>query len=219
VIITVREIYQKTLENLKNDVLKMGNLVTESLNNSVLALTNLNREMAREVVERDKIIDNLELDIETKSLKLIALQQPTAGDLRTIIACIKVIIDLERIGDYAVEIADRSKEVLGPLIKPLIDIPRMSALTQEMINDCLEDFKTNKINKIKTLQNKENQVDALFDQIYRELLSFMIEDPKKITAATQLLYISRMMERAGDHACNIGESVIYMISGQRTKIS
>ncbi|NLT94133.1 MAG: phosphate signaling complex protein PhoU [Clostridia bacterium] len=212
--------YQNALNHLEKEILKMGSLVEEQINLSVASLIRQDMELAQKVVDKDDIIDAIELQIEEKILKLIATQQPMAKDLRRISAGFKIITDLERIGDNAVDIAKTCLRIGNePLIKPLIDIPRMAELTQLMLKEALDAYINEDINLAESLAAKDDIVDGLHAQIIRELLTYMLEDPKNIKQGTQLMFVSRYLERIADHTTNLGENVIYMVTAERKDLN
>jgi phosphate transport system protein len=212
--------YQNALDELEKEILKMGSLVEEQINLAVTSLAKQDLELARKVVDQDDIIDSLELEIEEKILKLIATQQPMAKDLRRIAAGFKIITDLERIGDNAVDIAKTTLRIGNePLIKPLIDIPRMAEITQNMLREALDAYINEDVKLAETLAAKDDIVDSLHAQIIRELLTYMFENPRNINQGTHLMFVSRYLERIADHATNLGENVIYMVTAERKDLN
>lgn len=215
-----RNIYAQALDELEKQILKMGSLVEEQINGSITSLKTQNIELAEAIIEKDDIIDSLELDIEEQCLKLIATQQPMAKDLRRISAGLKIITDLERIGDNAVDIAKITVRIgKENLVKPLIDLPRMASITQEMLKFSLDSYINEDINLALSLAKKDDEVDSLHSQIFRELISYMLEKPTNINQCAHLLFVSRYLERIADHATNIGENVIYMASAERRSLN
>ncbi|MGB9791766.1 MAG: phosphate signaling complex protein PhoU [Thermacetogeniaceae bacterium] len=217
---SARKSYHEQLEELQQEVLRMGTLVEQAIFNAVKSLKERNEELAQQIVVNDDIIDEYQIKIEDYCVKLLALQQPMAGDLRVISTAMKIAIDLERIGDHAVDIAKVTIRLAGqPLIKPLIDIPRMAEIAQRMIRESLDAYVRRDISKVDDLIDYDHEVDALYNQIFRELLTFMIEDPRTIGQATQLLFVARYLERVADHATNLGEAVYYMVTGERKDLN
>lgn len=217
---STRHAFDRALEELQQEILRMGSLVEQAIYYSVHSLATQNVPMAEEVIKGDAVIDQMELEIEDKCLKLIATQQPIAGDLRKISTGFKIITDLERMGDHAVDIAKITKRLAGqPLIKPLVDIPRMAALSQQMVKDGLDAYVKGDVDLAKTLNGKDDEVDHIYSQIFRELLTYMMEDPRTITQATSLLFVGRYIERIADHATNIAERVIYLVTGERPDLN
>lgn len=217
---STRHSFDRALEELQQEILRMGSLVEQAIYNSVQSLAKQNIAMAEEVIKGDVVIDHMELDIEDLCLKLIATQQPIASDLRKISTGFKIITDLERMADHAVDIAKITRRLAGqPLIKPLVDIPRMAALTQQMVKDGLDAYVKGDVELANTLNNKDDEVDHIYSQIFRELLTYMMEDPRTITQATYLLFVGRYIERIADHATNIAERVIYLVTGERPDLN
>lgn len=215
---STRQNYNQELAELRNDILEMGTQVELAIGQAIASLSTQDIEMAKQVMAGDDYIDNMESNIEDKCMVLIARQQPLARDLRIIGTGLKITTDLERVGDHAFDIAKIALDVAEqPLIKPLIDIPRMSAMAQKMLRDSLAAY----INLDITLAEKvcvaDDEVDDLYHQTFRELLTYMMEDPRNIKQATQLLFVARYLERVADHATNIGEWVIYLETGQRMR--
>lgn len=216
----VREAYHKDLHKLREEILKMGSLVGKTIGDAVLSLKNRDVELAQKVIDMDKEIDVLDHSIEENCMRLLALQQPMARDLRLIISVLKMSIDLERIGDLALEIGVITKMTASvPPIKPLIDIPRMSEICQDMIKNTMIAFENKDVELAKQVAMRDDEIDALFDQVRRELISFMIEDPKKITGAQHLTFVARYLERIGDHITNLCESVVFMVTGERVELN
>ena len=215
----IRQEYIEELNNLKKDVLKMGKLAKDAATNSVKALIEKDSNLAKKILEDNVLIDDLEFDIENRCMKLIALQQPMAVDLRVIGTCIKIITDFDRISDIGGDISEVVIRIGDePFVKPLIDIPRMGELTQKMIDDCLEAFTNENIEILEDFSKRDDIVDALYDQIRRELITIMIEKTKTIANASHLLFVALYLERIGDHACNIASRIIYMVTGEKKKL-
>jgi len=216
----VRQNFTKELEELQQELLKMGGLVEDTIKATLKALVNQDSALAAQVIEGDVVLDTMELDIEDHCLRLIATQQPMAKDLRRIAAGFKIVTDLERIADYAVDIA-RTVDRIGqePFIKPLIDIPRMAELSAQMVKDALDAYVREDVEMAYQVAKDDDLVDHLHNQIFRELLVYMMQDPKNIQQATYLLFISRYLERIADHATNIGEEAIYLNTGERKELN
>lgn len=216
----MRSQFEEELKALNIKLLKMGSMVQNIIEVSVQSLAKQDLDRARSVFELDDDIDALELEIEHQCMSLIARQQPIAKDLRTIGTILKIITDLERMGDHAVNIAKVTLEIgEDKLIKPLIDIPKMARLTEDMVNKSLDAFMHEDIDLAKELDKDDDQVDDLYEAIYLELIEMMLENPEIIKQATQLLFIGRYLERTADHATNIGERIVYMVTGERLKIN
>jgi len=206
-----RKHFEQDLEELKNDVLKMGSMVEERINQAVNSLVEQDIKLANHVIDNDDDLDEYEVKIEQKCIKLLALQQPVAKDLRTIDMISKIATDLERMGDLAQNIAIvASKVVDEKLIKSLIDLPRMKEVVISMIRDSLEAFVELDVDKAREAGLRDDKVDNLDRQIFRELLTYMMEDPRSIRQGNNLIFVSRYLERTGDHATNICEKIIYM---------
>ncbi|PWB54863.1 MAG: phosphate transport system regulatory protein PhoU [Candidatus Methanoperedenaceae archaeon] len=216
----VRELYHKDLHKLKEEIVSMGSLVGTAIGDSVLSLKNRDAGLAQKVIEMDHDIDALDYSIEDNCMRLLALQQPMARDLRLIISVLKMSIDLERMGDLALEIAVITKITAGsPPIKPLVDIPRMSDICQDMLKNLMNAFENKDIELAKAVAKRDDEIDMLFDQVRRELISYMIEDPKKITGAQHLTFVARYLERIGDHITNLSENVVFMVTGERVELN
>lgn len=211
---TTRETFDRDLEQLKQDLLRMGDLVDTAIRQAIEALQARSAEQAEAVVVSDNAIDALHLELEDRCLRLMATQQPMAKDLRMIAAIWTMTIDLERMGDHAEDIARITRRIAEqPLLKPLIDIPRMADLVREMLRDGLDAFVRRDTGLAEQMALKDDAVDHLYAQVFRELLTYMIEDPRNIQRATHLLMVAQALERMGDHATNIAERVIYMVTG------
>jgi phosphate transport system protein len=211
---------ENQLANLKEDILKMGRLLQDQINKSIRSLTEKNLELAREVIEKDDILDRMELNIEKKCLCLIALKQPLAGDLRFIGTALRIIVDIERMGDHAEDIAEIAIDLYDQTyMKPLIDIPKMAHIAEEMVVIAMKAFIDGDVSLAMTLVDMEKQVEALYDEVFRELLSYMMRDQGNIPQATSLLLVAGHLERIADHATNLGEMVVYMVEGRRVDLN
>jgi phosphate transport system protein len=209
-----RETFDRDLTQLQDDLLRMGALVDDALRRSMEALRARSVDLAEAIIQDDNRIDALHLDLEDRCLRLMATQQPMAKDLRTIAAVWTMTIDLERMGDHAEDIARATKRLAEqPLLKPLIDIPRMAEIVRGMLRDGLDAFVRRDTALAQRMAQKDDEVDHLYSQVFRELLTYMIEDPRNIQRATHLLMVAQALERMGDHATNIAERVIYMVTG------
>jgi len=216
----VREAYHKDLHKLKEEVISMGSLVSKAIGDSVLSLKNRDIGLAEKVIEMDNEIDAMDHKIEEDCMRLLALQQPMARDLRLIISVLKMSIDLERMGDLSLEIAVITKITASvPPVKPLVDIPRMSDICQDMLKNIMIAFENKDVEAAKAVAKRDDEIDALFDQVRRELISYMIEDPKKITGAQHLTFVARYLERIGDHMTNLSENVVFMVTGERVELN
>ncbi len=218
--VTTRQNYDNELTKLKQDLLNMGTCVSRAIKDSVTSLAQKDIELARQVIDGDDIIDKMQVDIEEKCMVLIARQQPMARDLRVLGTGLKITTDLERMGDHAYDIAKISLLIANQqLIKPLIDIPRMAGLAQKMVNDSLEAYVNLDIALAEQVCSADDEVDSLYQQMLRELLTYMMEDPRTISQATQLIFVARYLERIADHATNIAEWVIYLETGERVRMN
>lgn len=215
---TMRHSYDQELEHLRQDLLDMGKAVDRAIEEAVISLARQDLELARRVMDFDDQIDQMEVDIEDKCMVLIARQQPIARDLRIVGTGLKITTDLERMGDHAYDIAKITLSLANqPLIKPLVDIPRMAQMSQRMLKDALEAYTTLDIPLAEQVCLNDDEVDHIYHQVFRELLTYMMEDPKTITQATQLIFVARYLERIADHATNIAEWTIYLVTGQRRR--
>jgi phosphate transport system protein len=203
------------LNDLKNKLLLMGGSVESQLQDVLQALTERNSALAIRVVENDLPINKLDVEIDEACLRLLALHQPTAGDLRCITTTMKISMELERISDLAENIAERAIELNDePQLKPYIDIPRMAELSIQMVKECLDAFVNRDANLARKVCRDDAFVDDLTEQLFRELVSFMLEDSRTITRAARLTFIGKYYERIADHATNIAELVVYMVEGK-----
>lgn len=211
---------EQQLGNLKEDILKMGSLLQEQIFKANRALTDKNLELAREVIAHDDLIDEMELDIEKKCLYLIALKQPLAKDLRFIGTALRIIVDLERMGDHAEDIAKIAIDLYEQTyMKPLIDIPKMAQIAQDMVVIAMKAFVEGNVEMAMSLVEMEKNVEDLYQEVFRELLSYMMRDQGNIPQATALLLVAGHLERIADHATNLGEMVVYVVEGRRVDIN
>lgn len=214
----MRQTYEKELETLRQEILRMGELVGQAIEDAVQSLAGQDEQLARKVIAGDDVIDQLEADIEDRCMVLIARQQPMARDLRIIGTGLKITTDLERMGDHAFDIAKVTLRLANqPLIKPLVDIPRMARMAQQMLSESLEAYMKLDIALAEKVCIADTEVDNLNQQVFRELLTYMMEDQRTIGQATQLIFVGRYLERIADHATNIAEWVIYLATGQRLR--
>jgi phosphate transport system protein len=215
-----RNYFDKELQELHLLMLKMCTIVEESLINSVHALKHQDVKMAQSVIDGDDIIDDMEFEIEDKCLKMIALQAPMAKDLRFIATAMKIITDLERIADHAVDISKITIRLADEkYIKELIDIPRMGEITTRMVKESIDAYVKQDAVKAREVAKIDDEVDALHKQIFRELLLIMMEDPKKINQATSFLFVSKSLERIGDYVTNICEKIIYSVTSEHINLN
>jgi phosphate transport system protein len=207
--------FHEELEALKQTLLAMGGLVEDQIRRVMKALLERNDALAQEVIERDRQVNTYDVEVDEQCVSLLALHQPAAGDLRFITTAMKIVTDLERIGDQAVNIAQRVLELnREPQLKPYIDLPRMAERAQRMVKESLDAFVAHDTALARQVCGEDAEVDALKDQIFRELLTFMMEDPRTIHRAIRVILISRFLERVADHATNIAEMVVYLVDGK-----
>ena len=207
--------YEEQLGQLRTAVLEMGGLVEEQIGRAVQALIQRDEALARATIERDHTVNRFDVEIDDLSLKLLALRQPAARDLRLITTALKITTDLERIGDMATHIAERAIELAGELpIKPYIDIPRMADVARDMLRRSLDAFVREDTELALGVCLADDMIDQLHEQLFRELLSYMVENPATVSRAMRLLFVSKYLERVGDHATNIAEMVIFMVKGR-----
>jgi phosphate transport system protein len=207
--------FDQELGGLKEHLLRMAGFAEQSVAQALKALVQRDNLLAKKVDDDDGVLDKLEIEIDDRCIKLLALRQPTATDLRFITMAMKICSELERIGDQAVNIAHRAEELnKEPLLKPLVDIPRMAEHAQGMIHDALDAFVYAKPDVARAVINRDTKVDLLNRQLHRELTSFMIEDPHTITRCLNLMSIAHNLERIADHATNIAEDIVYLYEGR-----
>jgi len=210
--------FDEELEHLKQILLAMGGLVEDQIRRVMAALLERDEDLARDVIERDRQVNAYDVEIDEKCVELLALHQPTAGDLRFITTTMKIVTDLERIGDQAVNIAQRAIELNAePQLKPYIDLPRMAERAQTMVKESLDAFVTRDTALARRVCAADAEVDALKEQLFRELLTFMMADARTIPRAIRLILVSRFLERVADHATNIAEMVIYLVDSKMVR--
>jgi phosphate transport system protein len=207
--------FEAELQSLHGLLLRMGGLVERQITHAVESLVDRESDLAHEVIDRDREVNKLDIEVDEHCLKLLALHQPTASDLRFITTGLKITTDLERIGDQAVNICERAIELNEePVLKPYIDIPRMAEIAQRMVRTSLDAFVRRDTELADGVIAEDDEVDRLAHQVYRELLSYMVEDPTTIARATRILFVSKYLERIADHATNIAEMVVFMVKGR-----
>jgi len=208
--------YDQQLNLLSRKILEMGGLVEQQLASASEALATRDIEAAARVIEHDDRVDDLEEEIDKHAIRLLATRQPMAVDLRHIAMAMKISNDLERIGDYAVNIAKRIERLVKvPPVQSQYAIPRMAQITQAMIKDVLDAYLERDAARAVTAWHRDDEVDAMYESLFRELSTYMLEDPRNITACINLLFIAKNLERTGDHITNIAEKIHYMVHGQR----
>jgi phosphate transport system protein len=207
--------FRKGFQEIQENILTMGGAVTEAINRSIEALKNRDLKLAHKIIADDAKINGQRFAIEDRCIELMAAHQQMVSDLRTIVSVLSIITELERIGDYAEGIA-KIVVMIGdePPLKPLIDIPRMAELTIEMIDKSLQSFVNRDVKLAKHVVTMDNIVDGLYDQVFRELLTFMMVDPKTINRATRLIWVAHNLERAADRVTNICERVVFTVTGK-----
>jgi phosphate transport system protein len=207
--------FQDELDQLKQRLLTMGGLAEERVRLAVRSLTEGDPKLMSEVIGGDSEVNRLHVEVDDRCFKLLALHQPMASDLRTIVAAVKINSDLERVGDLAVNIAEAALRYIDhPPVKALVDIPRMAALAQAMLHDALDAFVSRDLAAAQSVLDRDDTLDTLKNQVFRELLTYMIGEPRTIEPALDLILISRHLERVGDHATNIAEDVIFIVAAR-----
>jgi len=210
--------FNEELTDLKASLIKMSEIVMDAISISIESLVRQDKDLATQVIKNDDLIDKMELDIEEQCLQLIALRHPIAKNLRIIGCALQTISDLERIGDHAVNIAKASQYLsTKPMVKPLIDIPRMAEITKNMLKESLSAYFEGNVELARDVWLRDKTVDNLNEQIFRELLTFMMEDPQTISRAIHLIIVSDNLERIADLATNLAERVVYIVNGERIK--
>ena len=215
----IRTTFHKKLREIQNVVLAMGSMVEKAITESVESLKRRDLEGARRLIVEDRLLNEKRFAIEDDALTLIATQQPMAGDMRTIAAVLAIISELERIGDYAKGIS-KINLMMGeaPLLKPLVDIPRMAEKARDMLHRALEAFVQRDVDLARAIPDEDDEVDALYNQVYREFLTFIINDPATTDQATYLLWAAHNLERAADRVTNICERVVFTVTGEMAEM-
>jgi len=208
-------LYENQLSNLRSTILEMGGLVEDQIAQAIKALIERDKTRAHATIARDHTVNRLDVEIDDLCIKLLALHQPAARDLRLITTALKITVDLERIGDLAEHVAERAIELADELpIKPYIDIPRMAELARDMLHRSLDAFVREDVDLALSVCTADDSIDNLHEQLFRELLSFIVENPETTSRAMRLLFVSKCLERVGDHCTNIAEMVIFMVKGR-----
>lgn len=215
----IRSTFHKRLREIQDDILVMGSMVSKAILRSIEALKNRDLDLARQIVVDDQKINHERFEIEEKCIQLIATQQPMASDLRIIVAVLNIISEVERIGDYAEGIA-KIVIMIGdePPLKPLIDIPRMAEQTVDMLRRSLDALINRDADTARKIATEDDLVDNLYNQVFRELLVFMMEDPRTVTRATRLIWVAHNLERGADRVTNICERVVFVVTGKMEEI-
>jgi phosphate transport system protein len=207
--------YEQQLRILKEKLLLMSHKAEQMISDSIKALVERRPTLAEEVIARDDEIDKLEIETDNLCYEILALEQPVARDLRFIATALKIVKDIERIGDIAVNIAERAQEVIHePELKRLVDMPIMADAAQKILKESLDAFVNSDAELAEKVISTDNVVDGLYEQIFRELLTYMLEDPRSISRAIKLIFIAKHLERVGDHSANIAEMVVFLVRGQ-----
>lgn len=215
-----RNQFESNLNKVKEDLLQMSGLVERVLNDSIQTLVNGDVELAKSIVLEDEKINQLEFQIEKEAIHLIATQQPVAKDLRKLISAIRIASELERMGDLSVDIAKTTIRLNGQeLIKPLIDIPKMASIAQQMVKESIDSYLMEDIDAARKMAELDHQVDALFSKVVRELHLLVANDVSIVDQSMALAFVARYIERIGDHATNIGESVIYLVTAVKPELN
>ena len=208
--------FDEELQHLREVILRMGGLAEAQLASAVEALVKRDSDLARRVVDKDEAIDELEEDVDTSAMRLLALRQPMADDLREVISALRIASDLERIGDYAKNVAKRATVLSQvPAIRPTHAVPRMARLVQAIIKDTLDAYVDGDAEKAVAVWRRDEEVDEMYTSLFRELLTYMMEDPRNITCATHLLFIAKNIERMGDHVTNVAELIHFRVTGRQ----
>jgi phosphate transport system protein len=212
--------FQDALQELQDQVLILASMADKAIDRAIAALKARDVELAQEVIDEDTLLDRRRTDIEERAITLIATQQPMASDLRAIVVILNIIVELERIGDYAEGIAKLAIRLADqPPLKQLIDIPRMAEKARSMLRRSIDAYVERDAEAARSIAAEDDEMDRLHEQVYRELLTYMIEDPRTITRATYLIWISHNLERIADRTTNICERVIYLVTGRMEDIN
>ncbi|MEO3434881.1 phosphate signaling complex protein PhoU [Inquilinus sp. CAU 1745] len=207
--------FEQELEQLKRTILQMGGIAESQMETAIRCVVRRDADLAAQVVRGDDRLDRYENEIDDATVRMLALRQPMAGDLREVVSALKIASDLERIGDYAANVAKRSIALSQvPQVKPVTAIPRMGKLAQEIIKDTLDAYTERDLDKALAAWERDEELDDLYTSLFRETLTYMMEDPRNITPCTHLVFIAKNIERIGDHATNVAETVHFLITGR-----
>jgi phosphate transport system protein len=207
--------YEQQLRVLKEKLLVMSHQAEQMIADAIRALVERRPSVAEEVIKSDDDMDRLEIEIDNLCFEILALEQPVASDLRFLATALKIVKDIERIGDTAVNIAERSIELIQePELKPLIDVPIMAQAAQKILKESLDAFVNSNVDQAERVITNDKQIDIMYEQIFRELLTYMLEDPRTISRCLKLIFIAKNLERVGDHSANIAEMVVFLVRGQ-----
>jgi phosphate transport system protein len=215
-----RKVFEANIQELHNDLIRMGSVVEKQINDCIDALVTQNTKKAENIIINDDIVDVMEREIESKAIKLIAMQQPLAIDLRNIFTTTKIVTDLERMADHAVDVAKITLRLKNEkYIKQLINIPIMGEIVVNMIKDALDAYVAGDVETAYAVCKRDDEVDKIYKEVFKELLDLMIEDQNTINQATQLLFICKWLERIADHTTNICEWTIYLVTGEKINLN
>jgi phosphate transport system protein len=215
-----RKVFEANLQELHNDLIRMGSIVETQIHDCIHALVDQDTQKAEKIMKDDDIVDDLEREIEDKAIRLIAMQQPLAIDLRNIFTTTKIVTDLERMADHAVDIAKITLKLKDEkYIKQLVDIPRMAEIVELMIRDSLDAYVAGDVAKAYEVCKRDDKVDDIYKRVFEELLKLMIEKPSTVNQATQFLFICKFLERIADHTTNICEWTIYLVTGEKVDLN
>jgi phosphate transport system protein len=207
--------YELQLRKIRDRLLVMSGKVERSIHEAMRALVERSPSLAEEVIARDDEIDQMELEIDDLALQTLALEQPVAGDLRFLATVLKIVRDIERVGDIGVNSAERAREILTePELKPLVDLPIMAQMAEESLKKSLDAFVNGDVELAERVIREDKKLDYMYEQILRELLTYMLEDPHTISRGVKLVFIAKGLERVGDHAANIAEMVVFLVRGK-----
>jgi phosphate transport system protein len=207
--------FDQELEHLKRAIVQMGGIAESQIENAIQCVVRRDSDLAARVIQADDRLDAFEREINAEAVRILALRQPMAGDLRQVISALKIAADLERIGDYAANVAKRAMALAQvPVVRPVAAIPRMGRLVQQIIKDVLDAYTEGDVARALEAWVGDQEVDDLYTSLFRETLTYMMEDPRNITPCTHLLFIAKNIERIGDHATNIAETIHFLIEGQ-----
>ena len=207
--------YENQLRELKDKLLLMSHKAEQMISDSIRSLVDRRPSLAQEIIRRDDEIDKLEIEVDELCYEILALEQPVARDLRFIATAMKIVKDIERIGDIAVNICERAMELIQePELKRLVDLPIMAEAAQKILKESLDAFVNSDADLTERVIFNDNVLDDLYEQIFRELLTYMLEDPRSISRAIKLIFIAKALERVGDHSANIAEMVVFLVKGQ-----
>jgi phosphate transport system protein len=206
--------FDEGLKRLTNAIARMGGLAEAQIAGAIQAVVRRDTELASTIVESDQKIDDLEREVDERAIQMLALRQPMASDLRSVVAALRIASDIERIADYAANMAKRAIALsqMAP-VRPVHAVPRMGRVVQEMVKDVLDAYANRDVEKAVAVWTRDEELDEMYSSLFRELLTYMMEDPRNITASTHLLFIAKNIERIGDHATNVAEMVHYLVRG------